>query len=248
MCCLVYPQRSCVLFHSTGWLAHDDNRKESEEGQTKYVPPVTLQDFLDGCENEMAYGILFSYFMPALTRKSYWKALVLNAKTESDVATVSNEAFLLLVLDNNWERWVDKFNKIYCAASPVLQHEKYCAVTNVQPKYTRGCKAHRQDETTADETGKGWSKEGKQRFNELFEHVKENRKSQPQFFPNWLQMERERLGAKAAVVPQNEESPIRTKHELFSDSDSDDDNQHTPASNKRPRLGISQILERLDED
>ena len=61
-------------------------------------------------------------------------------------------------------------------------------------------------------------------------------------------MARECLGAKAAVVPQNEESPIRTKHELFSDSDSDDDNQHTLASNKRPRHGISQILECLDED
>ena len=37
--------------------------------------------------------------------------MVANAKTDDDITTVSNEAFVLLILENNWKRWLEIYRK-----------------------------------------------------------------------------------------------------------------------------------------
>ena len=64
---------------------------------------------------------------------------------------------------------------------------------DILPKYTRGgAMPGLQAECTGD-FGKGWTNEGIQRFNELFDKVKEDCLNHPHFVTNWLEKEREGL-------------------------------------------------------
>ena len=64
---------------------------------------------------------------------------------------------------------------------------------DILPKYTCiGAMPGLQAERTGD-FGKGWTNEGIQRFNELFDKVKEDQLNHPNFITIWLEKERERL-------------------------------------------------------
>ena len=49
----------------------------------------------------------FTRFAPILEKKHIWQHHLINAKTDRDVMLISSEAFGLLVLENQWDRWVD---------------------------------------------------------------------------------------------------------------------------------------------
>ena len=57
------------------------------------------------------YEMFFTYFIPAIGRQTYWKHMVANAKTNNDITMVSNEAFVLLILENNWNHWLEIYRK-----------------------------------------------------------------------------------------------------------------------------------------
>jgi len=82
------------------------------------------------------------------------------SKKISDFVTVSDEAFTLLTIENNYDRWMSKFNK---------EEDKH----EVRAKWTNSGKS-------AAGVGKsrkfdGWAKEGYKRFNELHHLVKLDR-------------------------------------------------------------------------
>ena len=54
-----------------------------------------MQEILEGRKNYKAYSVLFTHFIPAMGRKTYWKDQVLAATDDQDVTTRSNEAFAL---------------------------------------------------------------------------------------------------------------------------------------------------------
>ncbi len=56
--------------------------------------------------------------------------------------------------------------------------------SDVPTKYTKGGTVY--DKTVKNNDPKGWSAEGIQRFNELFDKVKKDRKSNRTFIKNWL--------------------------------------------------------------
>ena len=68
-----------------------------------------LLTFLDMRDNPETYEVFFTWFIPAIGRKTYWKHIVANAENDDDITTISNEAFVLLVLENNWDRWLEIF-------------------------------------------------------------------------------------------------------------------------------------------
>ena len=55
------------------------------------------------------YEVFFTWFIPAIGRKLYWKHIVANTENDDDITTISNEAFVLLILENNWDCWHDIF-------------------------------------------------------------------------------------------------------------------------------------------
>ena len=67
-----------------------------------------------------------------------WKAKRHEEETKrlSDIVTVSDEAFVFLALENNWERWIDINNKAKNACTASTQGKSTTIDSNVMPKCT----------------------------------------------------------------------------------------------------------------
>ena len=102
------------------------------------------------------------------------------ATKDSELLCSSSEAFALLLLENHWERWIDLYiiskGEIFQRGKSVLGDYE----TDIPPKYTRG------GSKTVRGIGKGWTKEGIERFNELYLTVKNDRQKHPKFIRGWL--------------------------------------------------------------
>ena len=81
---------------------------------------------------------LFTWFIPATGRKTYWKHIVARAKNDDNITTISNEAFVLLVLENNWDCWLEIFqmNDGNLVSSQGRGKRHIDIKCNIQPKYT----------------------------------------------------------------------------------------------------------------
>ena len=194
------------------------------------VPCYSLKDFLKmRCQPE-SYSDFFKYFLPAVGRKSFWKHLVANSQCDSDLATVSNEAFALIVMENHWERWLDIYKKsngdfhgLKTKRRNKDKTEKHQCATNILPKYTRGGIVFRSKRKNADDGGKGWSAKGIERFNELFDMVIEDRRENPEFAVDWIAKEKRSWKRKRKMmrdhlddfpVARNELGPVQEKVEV----------------------------------
>ena len=167
--------------------------------------------------------------------------MVVNARADEDITTVSNEAFVLLILENNWKRWLKIYWQNDGNITPMKGGGKRYLDCDVLPKYTRGgAMPGAQAERTGD-FGKGWTNEGIQCFNELFDKVKEDRHHDPHFITNWPEKERERLRDQIKKATKESDRMPRARHELFSNSD---DEQNSTQS-KRPKTAAELEASRL---
>jgi hypothetical protein len=97
--------------------------------------------------NNIGFVFMVDFMYGSLIGKRQWKKDKLTVRLSSDL-TISDEAFVLLVLENNW----DVFN----------------GVANAEPKYTSR-------KLTSNKRNDGWSNEGITRYNELQSSVMRNR-------------------------------------------------------------------------
>jgi len=95
--------------------------------------------------------------------KCKWKKLVVLKKVTL-FATVTDEAFALLVLENNWSVWIKEDPKDYFTKNKKEQNKKQKQNNGLYTGHAKG----------AIRFG-GWSLEGVQRFNELCNIVKNDR-------------------------------------------------------------------------
>ena len=238
------------------WVTTTAEREVTLDGKISFKPELELIDFLNGRENLVAFKLLLSKFMPAMTRKVLWRHVVINAQTEEDLATVSTEAFLLLVLENNWDRWLDKYNNLYGSGGSTqttTENLKSTLVSKVPTKYTCSGNMPRLNSPNEATLGKGWSNKGKIRYNELYERVKQDRKHFPEAFGKWISEERVRLGSTSKVNKEVASQVVRTKNELFSDSEGEENDQKDQGSQKRRRYQreystIAEHLQNLGDD
>ena len=100
--------------------------------------------------------------------------MVANAKTDDDITTVSNEAFVLLILENNWKHWLEIYRKNDGNIIPMKGCGKRYLDCDILPKYTCGGAMPGSQADRTGDFGKGWTNEGVQQFNELFDKVKED--------------------------------------------------------------------------
>ena len=108
-------------------------------------------------EEEMMH-VFCNYFVPCIVGKAAWKrtkAMFVISK----IMTVSDEAFLLLVLENNWDLWME-----------MAEHDRAVKDCQQKPKYTN---AKGNGRTIK---GGGWMDEGLHRYNEIHEMVVKARK------------------------------------------------------------------------
>ena len=146
---------------------------------TIYEPEHSLEDLLELRENEEAFTMFVKTFLKTVY-STKWKTRRHKEGTTrlSDIVTVSDEAFVLLTLENNWERWMDMNNKAKNAYTASTRGQSTAIDSNVMPKYTYINK-RRTDVSISEKAPanwRGWSNEGILRFNDLCKSVKENRK------------------------------------------------------------------------
>jgi hypothetical protein len=97
--------------------------------------------------------------------KKIWKSHAFQSKL-SEFCAVSGEAFCLLIVENNYERWAG-----------MVKSGDFADKKNTAPKplYTNAGKISR--ETGTAKAFQGWTMEGYQRFDELYNAVKADRVS-----------------------------------------------------------------------
>ena len=103
----------------------------------------TLDEILKGRqENEeefnYAYVVMFSRFLRCTVGKQLWWKRVDYADNDEDLCTVSDEAFTLLVLENNWERWQNIYNRLDGDVGHRRSIRVREYISDVKPKYTSG--------------------------------------------------------------------------------------------------------------
>src|SRR5687768_17268078 len=111
-------------------------------------------------KNNFMYYDFINYFVSAVIGKMDYKK---NSCTMvlSKYATVSDEAFALFCLENNYQTWMDM---------GLTGNKK---TSNIPHKYTNGRLSKSKNGTS--QHNKGWSDKGLRRFNELFGLVEKNR-------------------------------------------------------------------------
>lgn len=144
-----------------------------------FIPAHSLQDFLELRKNEEAFETFVTNFLkPAYSTKWKAKRCEKTIKKIADIATVSDEAFVMLTLENNWERWIDINNKAKNNYAPTTRGKATQFDSDVMPIYTYINKKRTNDAGDNDVhlNWRGWNNEGILRFNQLCSEVKEDRK------------------------------------------------------------------------
>ena len=225
---------------------NSSNRQKNKKKQTyneleTYDPAYSLEDMLQLRQNKEAYIIFVRHFLkPAYSTKWKKKRYEQNIKKIADILTVSDEAFVLLALENNWERWVDINNKAKNNYTASTQGTASID-SNVMPKYTHINKKRTDlaSKDPAPAVWRGWNNDGILRFNELCKAVKADRLSNADMDKTILshidpkettqrpQKRRKKMPAvaKAYVESDDDESNTESEQDNESDSNSDDDNE-----------------------
>lgn len=116
----------------------------------------SLSQFKDGVREDPGVAfVFFEYFLPGVVGRKKYKNVVA-FKIVSKIATISDEAFAILLLENSWNKWEDELAKRTKDPSK-LTPTKW---TSSKTQGKRYC---------------GWHKEGILRFNELCNAVKNDR-------------------------------------------------------------------------
>ena len=83
------------------------------EAKNKTIP--TLEEYLQGRRITSVYMIVYDHFIPCVsTSKAYKESIrerLVEVEDNSELFTMSDEAFTLLILENYYDRWMDIYTK-----------------------------------------------------------------------------------------------------------------------------------------
>ena len=197
---------------------------------TIYKPEHSLDELLEIRENEEAFTMFVKNFLkPVHSTKWKTKRHKQETKRLSDIVTVSDEAFVFLALENNWERWIDINDKAKNACAASTRGKSTAVDSNVMPKCT--CINKKRTDVDPKEivpaNWKGWNNEGTLRFNDLCKKVKDDRRE-------FSTIDKDIL---AAVEPEeNQQRPKKRRKKstptvkAFVDSEDDDSDKEDEES------------------
>ena len=152
-------------------------------------------------------------------------------KPYSDYVTVSDEAFAVLTIENNWLRWMDMAKEKHWKDSPVptkwtVTRDKPTA-TSIGKSKKRAVVSHSDTLNDMKEHGpqarryRGWSVHGINRYNQLFDQIEKERttKRGKRFETNLMshfQRDEDRNAANKGTKTRVEAAALPTpKHELW---------------------------------
>jgi hypothetical protein len=169
--------------------------KHPEEG-----PIPTLDDIMELSKDPDTYKWMCLKLLPFVVGHKIWIKQCYKS-TISAIATCSDETFVLLTLENNYDRWQDEANWIVNNKhKDVKDQAKKVFATS---KYTNsGTKKNGKSRPF-----QGWSQIGYRRFNSIYNEVSNDRKRRGQF-------EQELLASlQSNVNTENEESDSEAEEE-----------------------------------
>ena len=127
----------------------------------------TLEEIMLKRDKEETFFVFADTFLSRVVGVAYWRKHCAKM-TIRDMATISDEAFALLLLENYWESWstknVEEYKTEVAFDESTNQKKKRKATWG---KYTSGAWGSKRFG--------GWSKDGLQRFNQLYTEVQKDR-------------------------------------------------------------------------
>ena len=189
----------------------------------------------NGRRSHKMYNIFYDRFLPCVVKKSVFDHQVSVATNDSTLCTVSDEAFALLLLENSWERWVDIYRLQKGKVTPKRGQKRREFESDVPTKYTKGGIIY--NKTVKNKDPKGWSAEGIERFNELYDKVKKDRKANKGFIKGWLKERRAKLLHGTQASKRKRPQP-QARIELM-DSEGDDSGNDSASANLGSHDGTS---------
>lgn len=132
---------------------------DNEEEEYAILPELPqLSEFQELRGNGEVFKIFCDRILPCVVGKNNWKQRCSIEKV-SEIASPSDEAIALLLMENSWRRWRDLY-KNDCRTHGVETPTLYTSEAKVRGAYA------------------GWSDQGKRRYNGLYRKVLEDRNSQ----------------------------------------------------------------------
>ena len=119
-------------------------------------------------ENEETYKIFCNKLLPCIVGKNEWNKLCWQIHV-SKIATISDEAFTILLLENSWDVWKEMADR-----DDDEENTPYAT----KPRWT--------NHSLAAKRYQGWCKEAHKRYNELYKKVQMDRESNKTFEINYL--------------------------------------------------------------
>lgn len=160
-----------LTVHSKEYLAERDQPNQV---------PYSMEELLEGRSNSASVLILFQTFIPCVIgRKKFKMKLGEQLKKDADICTVSDEAFALLLLENQYDRWTDIYQqRKQRTVEFTVRSEKRTRrwESDVSPKYTNGGIKYKDKSPTL---YKGWKDDGIKRFNAICCKVAADRLNNP---------------------------------------------------------------------
>jgi hypothetical protein len=185
--------------------------------------PHKMSTFLHLRKQPFFYKVFLRTFVKPVVGIATFNERVRNPKFNPNLlCSPSDEAFALLVVENNYNRWVD----IFQSNDYSIPHSKRnrdgntkTCTSNIRPLYTEGGNVYSENESYGSKS-KGWSIAGIHRFNKLVQLILEDRMNHPNFLKEFCESERKKLEAN---VPKKSKKvkvvPLAHQDSLFDDED-----------------------------
>ena len=158
--------------------------------ETEKTNRLTKDDFCKGRKQKNTYRDFFSRFIPSIVGPELFRQRIQDNDenvSADTICTTSDEAFALLLIENSFDRWVDIFEKRNGIPTQRRGDRTKQCDSDIEPMYTHGGIKY----TTATKTKtKGWTKQGIERYNELFVLVARDRIKHPSFLRKFRNKQR----------------------------------------------------------
>lgn len=173
----------------------------------------TLESILELSPNAETYSWVCSVLLKAVVGFNSWNRRYYK-ETLSDVATASDESFLLLSLENNYDRWKDEW--AWNQANKDKEKDERDEKNWAEAKYTN---SGRSKSNGRSKRFQGWSRDGYERFNALHQFVLQDRMRRANFEADLKNMLAEQHNKNVAEVLDEEDED--EDDEIFPANDMD---------------------------
>jgi hypothetical protein len=181
-----------------------------------------MNDFCAGRAHD-SFEIFFKNFVPAIVAKNKFKTrLFAPMRNDIHMCTVSDEACTLLLLENNYDRWIDVYKNKLAGTTTMdtgltegIRKRKRKWESDVTPKYTEGGIAY---STNRKMTHKGWKEEGILRYNALCFMVKSDRLANPTVLVEMVRTWKEEMHRTPTVESNDVITGTEVYHELWEEA------------------------------